>query len=96
MKKIEFELLREEAAYLIWYIFNDCHIRIETIMAIEKNLELVVSNDGIVMAYRYDHPSDMVNLVLNDGKWNLTNHGRALSKSDKHRLELICRDYSHN
>jgi len=94
MEEIKFELLHGEAAYLVWYVFNDCQIRIETLMDIDKNLELIVSED--VLAFRYDHPDEMRDMVKDDGKWRTTKEGDELDSKDKNKLKLLCWDYTFN
>lgn len=96
MKKMKFKLLQGIQAYLIWYIYNDCQIRLETLMDLDKNLQLVISEDGDVFAYRYDHPSDMKGMVKDDGKWKLTKEGIKQNFNDRLRLKLLCRDYVTN
>ncbi len=96
MKKTKFELVTGTAAYLIWYIYNDCHIKLKTLMNFDRNLELIISDRGDVFAYRYDHPEEMVHMVLDDGKWKFTKEGDELSKADQFRLKLLHREFTSN
>lgn len=65
-------------------------------MEFDRNLELILSKDGDVLAYRYDHPVEMINLVKDDGKWRFTDEAVELSKTDKLELKLLCRDFASN
>ena len=47
----------------------DCRIRISSINAIEENLEALVRDDREVLAWRYDHPQNMKDMVRNFGRW---------------------------
>lgn len=96
MKQITFERIRGEAAYLIWYIYNDCRVKLETLMAIDRNLELIITNHNDVLAYRYDHPRDMTHMVKNDSKWRYTKEADLLNPTQQVRLRMLCRNYSSN
>ena len=52
MKEITFEHLQGEAAYLIWNVYNDCQVKLETLLVIDRNLELIISRNNEVLAYR--------------------------------------------
>lgn len=96
MSKIKFENVTGIQACLIWHIYNDCQPKIETIMAIEQNLELIISSCGTVFAYRYDHPKEIVPLVQNDGCWRLTDEVLLLNPANQLRLKMLCREYGRN
>ncbi len=38
-------------------------------MAIALNLEIIVDENQVLLAYRYDLPEDMESMVLNAGHW---------------------------
>ena len=96
MTEISFEHLHGEAAYLIWYLHNDCQVKLETLMAIDRNLELIITGNNDVLAYRYDHPRDMTHMVKDDGKWRYTTEADLLNPTEQVRLRMLCRDYSTN
>ena len=59
-----------EQAYLIrWIMTYDCQVRISSIKALEKNLEVLVAEDGEVVGWRYDHPENMKDMLLGEGEW---------------------------
>jgi hypothetical protein len=96
MSTIKFEILTGMQAYLLWHIYNDCQPKIETIMAIEQNLELIISTNGDVLAYRYDHPREIIPLVRDDGCWRFTDESQLLNPTDQQRLKLLCREFCRN
>ena len=80
----------------MWHIYNDLRPRIVAIMAINRNLELIMNDEYEVLAYRYDLMLDMTFMVVDDGKWCLTIEGQDLDEGLKNRLLLLCQDYSRN
>lgn len=93
---LKFHLLTGEQAYFVLYVYNDFRISLETLMAIDQNLEIIIDDQGLVYAYRYDHPLNMRDMVLNDGVWIFTYEFRNLSIHHKYMLITICRNYSMN
>lgn len=65
-------------------------------MTMDLNLEIIVDYSWNFIAYRFDHPYDMVQMVRDDGKWMLTKASELLSADDMLRLELLCRNYAFN
>lgn len=62
--------------------------KFSSILAIEKNLEIIIGDDLVIYAYRFDHPADMIFMVRDDGKWMLTEEAEMLDSCDMLRLEL--------
>jgi hypothetical protein len=65
-------------------------------MVMEKNLQLITDDQGLVYAYRSDHPEDMRWMVHNDGVWRFTDQAKKLSTEDRALLRAVCRDYGLN
>jgi len=86
--KIKFQYLAGDAAYLVWSIYNDFQPDLEIRMVLEQNLEMFTSDDGDVLAFRYDHPPDMRHIVKNDGIWRFTDEGMALGEHEFLRLKF--------
>jgi len=93
---MKFELLTGRQAYLIWHIYNDCQIKINTLEDFDRNLELIVSEEGVILAFRFDHPSEFEGLVKDDGRWVFTNNMIEYSVFDQNRIRLICRNFAMN
>jgi len=82
-------------AYLIrWVDFYDCRLRISSIMALERNLEVIVTNEGEVVAYRYDPPEDMKVLLKGEGEWLIAEQVELLDQLDRLQLQLFCNNNS--
>lgn len=96
MKQTKFEIIRDERAYLIYWVDNGCSVKLDTYYAIYKNLEIIISDSNELLAYRYDHPHDMVNMIGDDGCWRYTDESQLLEPADQLRLKMLCRDYSLN
>jgi hypothetical protein len=50
----------------------------------------------MVQAYRSDHPVDMRHMVIDDGKWVITEDAEDLCVEDVQRLKLLCGEYGWN
>ena len=61
-----------------------------------RNLELIVGDDGVIYAYRSDHPYDMREMVKDDGKWKFTDEGKNLDEFNLERLKILCINYLSN
>ncbi len=96
MRQIMFEHIQGGAVYLIWYIHNDCILKLETLMAIDLNLELFITSNNDVLAFRHDHPEEMIHMVKNDGSWRYTIESDLLNPNDQLRLRMSCQEYSQN
>ena len=72
---MEFELpivkhFKGDLAFFIrWFMIYDCQVRISSIKALEKNLEVLIAEYGEIIGWRYDDPEDMKKLVQGDGEW---------------------------
>ena len=63
-------------AYLIyWMQFYDFQVRLEAVMAIDLNLEVIVDDEGDLLAFRYEYPEDMAWMVKNDRQWQYYEKG---------------------
>ena len=57
-------------AYLIyWMQVYECQVKLETVMAIDLNLEVIVDAEGELLSFRYEYPEDMAWMVKNDRQW---------------------------
>lgn len=92
----KFEHVTGIEAILWWYLHNKLQVKFDHIILFEKNLEVIVSNTGIVLAYRSDLPDDMKNMVYDDGSWRFTDEVEDLNEYDRSRLQVICRNYTLN
>jgi hypothetical protein len=73
-------------AYLIyWLVVYDCKVSISSLEAIDQNLEIIMNTEGDLLAYRYDHPIEIIGMVSGDGKWHLYNPEHIL---ENERFEL--------
>jgi hypothetical protein len=63
----------DQAYFIYWIEVYGCLISISSIMTIDKNLEIIIDNEGKLLAFRYDYPEDMKGLLNDDGQWNLYN-----------------------
>jgi hypothetical protein len=79
--------LTGDQAYLVyWLVVYDCQVRISSIEAIDQNLEIIVNDEGDLLAYRYDHPIEMSGMVVGDGEWHVYN-SEGLSNNDRIYLQ---------
>ena len=76
-------------AYLWMFLHRDMRMKLDSIVAIERNLEVLVIDFGAVVAHRSDLPDDMRHMVKNASKWCPTEDIDMLSKKDRCRLELL-------
>jgi hypothetical protein len=82
--------LTGDQAYLVyWLIVYDCQVSISSIEAIDQNLEIIVNDEGDLLAYQYDHPIEMSGMVIGDGEWHLYN-SEGLSNNAIIYLQNIC------
>ena len=96
-KESIFRHLTGSQAYLIrWLDYYDCRIKISSIMALERNLEVIVTNEGVVVAYRYDSPEDMKGMIQDDGVWKYNEERNNLSMENRALLCAIGRNYGMN
>lgn len=64
------QLLTGFQAYLIyWSQFYECQVKLETVMAIDLNLEIIVDDNKELIAFRYNYPEDMSWMVKSNGQW---------------------------
>jgi hypothetical protein len=71
--------LTGDQAYLVfWICVYDLQVRLSTVIALHENLEVIVSDEGDLLAYRYDNPSDLKDLVKGDGEWIFQKSGVLL------------------
>ena len=77
MSGLKFQYLTGDPAYLAWYLYNGFQSDLEIMIVLDQHLEIIISDDGDVLAYRYDHPPDMRHLVKDDGIWRFTEEGEA-------------------
>ncbi len=74
IKSSNLNYLQGDQAYQIyWQQYYHCKPLLSTIMAIDMNLEIVVDNEGKLLAYRYDLPDDMRWMVINSDRWYIFN-----------------------
>ena len=63
-------------AYLIyWMQFYECLVRLEAVMAIDLNLEVIVDDERKLLFFRYEYPEDMAWMVKNDRQWQYYEKG---------------------
>jgi hypothetical protein len=61
-------------AYLIyWLVVYDCKVSISSLEAVDQNLEIIINTQGVLLAYRHNHPVEIMEMVSGDGKWHLYN-----------------------
>jgi hypothetical protein len=66
------QYLKGKAAYRIfWEQYYHCLPRLSSIMAIDHNLEIIVNENRIMLAFRHDVIQDMRWMVINDGHWHI-------------------------
>jgi len=82
-------LTGDQAYFVYWLVVYDCQVSISSIEAIDQNLEIIVNDEGDLMAYRYDYPIEMCGMVIGDGEWHLYNP-EGLSNNDIICLQKIC------
>jgi hypothetical protein len=59
-------------AYLIyWLVVYDYMVIISSLEAIDQNLEIIINTEGVLLAYRYDYPPEIMGMVSGDKKWHL-------------------------
>lgn len=62
--------LTGERAYLIfWLTYYDCQVKLSTVTALHKNLQVLVDVEGDLIAYRYDESDELKGLLSNGGEW---------------------------
>lgn len=71
-------LTGDQAYFIYWLVKYNCRVSIPSIKAIDQNLEILVTDEGDFLAYRYDCPIEMAGLALGDGKWHIY-HPKRLS-----------------
>jgi hypothetical protein len=77
-------------AYLVyWLVVYDCQVSISSIEAIDQNLEIIVNDEGDLLAYRYDYPIEFSGMTLGEGEWHF-NNPKGLSNNDIIYLQKIC------
>ena len=64
-----FHLQGEQAFHIYREQVYHCKPRFSSIMAIDMNLEILVDEEGKLLAFRNYHPDDMQGMVLNVGHW---------------------------
>ena len=95
-KKLKFQYVRGDQAYLLFFVFNDFKISIRNLKLFYQNLELIVGDDSVIYAHRSDHPYDMREMVKDDGMWIVTNSIKALNDGDYHRVKILCLNHCFN
>jgi hypothetical protein len=81
--------LTGEPAYLIyWRMVYDCKPKLSTVMAIDQNLEIIVNDEGDLLAYRYKHPEDMKGMVWGDEEWRINNE-KHISSTEEFEIYRI-------
>jgi len=83
--------IQGEYAYRIyWQHHYNCQPRLESIKAIDLNLEIIVDNECKLLAYRYDYSDDMKWMVINAGQWKVDKEVCQNSESfDKVRILIV-------
>ena len=64
-------LTGDQAYQIYWQQYYHCKPLLSTIMAIDMNLEIIIDNEGKLLAYRYDLPDDMRWMVINSDRWQI-------------------------
>jgi hypothetical protein len=67
-------LTGEKAHFILWLTIYNCNIELSAIPSMHQNLEVILSHEGILLAYKYDQPSDEMGTVTKIGQWHHTNH----------------------
>lgn len=67
-------LTGEKAHFILWLTIYSCQIELSAIPSMHQNLEVILSDEGILLAYKYDHPTDEMRMVTKIGQWHHTNH----------------------
>ena len=96
MKTTTFNYVIGEQAYAIWYVYNDFEIDMGILTTVEQNLELIMSSEGDVYAYRSNLPLKIGRLFKRSGAWEFTEDTDLLNDNDLFRLKLICRNFAFN
>ena len=92
-RKLKFQYIRGDQAYLLFFVENDFKISLDHLKLFYQNLELIVGDDSVIYAHRSDHPYDMREMVKDDGKWKITENGKDLDEFNLNRLHLLCTNY---
>ena len=45
--------------------------RLSSIKAIDLNLEIIIEEEGKLLAYRYDQPEEMLGMEVKNGLWHM-------------------------
>ncbi len=59
----------DQAYFIRWLVYYDCRVKIDTIKALEESLEVLITESGAVMAWRFDHPENMRVFIIGEGEW---------------------------
>jgi hypothetical protein len=80
--------LTGEPAYLIyWRMVYDCKPKLSTVMAIDQNLEIIVNDEGDLLALKYDYPDNMKGMVIGEGQWCYPNQKIILESEVRKTLK---------
>lgn len=84
--------LTGEQAYLIFWIAKyDCQVKLSTVTALHDNLEVIMNDEGELLAYRYDDPDELKGLVKGTGEWQYFSQNDALRNRGQKNLHLTIR-----
>ena len=62
--------LTGEQAYIVyWMAFHECKVALSTIKILNLNLEVIITDDGELLAFRYEPADELKPLVKYDGEW---------------------------
>lgn len=71
-KSSQIQHLKGEQAYVLyWEQVYKCRPRLQSIKAIDLNLEIITDENQALLAYRYDPPDDMLGMEIDNGLWCL-------------------------
>ena len=76
----------KKAVIANWIIYYDCKVKFDQILRQEKNIEIIMNQNTEVVAKRYDSPTNIKGLKVNDGKWQLTEVAKSYNSQEKRKL----------
>ena len=75
-----------------WIIYYDCKVIFDSILRLEKNIEIIMNQDTEVVAKRYDSPDNIKSLEENYGEWQLTEVAKSYNSQEKRKLYAFIAD----
>lgn len=79
-----------DQAYLIfWISVYDMQIRLSTVIALHENLEVILSDAGDLLGYRFDSPRDLKCFMKDEGEWQFIDDSKFVRRSLIQSLRVL-------